>query len=197
MDKKIWILAPVIAILIAGCAAQKKITVKSAGDEIAMLGQMTNDVSSREWNGPMIRLKEVIIDQLERAQTGMKARRITEPQGAEIISKAADVMEKADDMARNFTAHANRQGGGHKGGGGGMGMGGGRHHHDDSGSGGSDSDNDSGSRGQLKELVELKEMITAYYSVSATVSAPANPVTGTVAPVYIVNPPKQEDMGGY
>ncbi len=198
MINKTLILTSIITILMAGCAAQKKIVVKSSGEEIAMLGQMTTDVSNRDWNGPMIRLKEVIIDQLERAQTGMKTRRITEPQGAEIISKAADVIEKADDMAQNSTTHTKGQGGGHKGGGGGMGMGGGggRHHHDDSGSGSSDSDNDSGSRGQLKEFVELKDMITGYYSSTPTASDTANSVTGTVAPINIVNPPKQEDLGG-
>jgi hypothetical protein len=196
MIKKSWILAPMIAALIAGCAAQKKIVVKSAGEEIAMLGQMTTGVSNRDWNGPMIRLKEVIIDQLERAQAGMKTRRITEPQGAEIISKAAEVIEKADDMAQNSTAHAKGQGGSHKGGGGGMGMGGGRHHHDDLSSGSSEGDNDSGSHGQLKEFVELKDMITGYYGSTPTASDTANYVTGTVAPINIVNPPKQEDLGG-
>jgi hypothetical protein len=166
----------------------KKIIVKSSGEEISELELMISDVGDKVWNGRMARMKEVITDQLKRAEYGMKNGKITGAQGAEIISKAQDVIDKVDDMAKNA---GGRSGGGHRGGGGfgggGFGGGGGHRHHDDSGT-----SDDSDQHGQPNDFLELKHLIDGYYSTTVTASAAAVAVTGTAAPQGANNPAEQD-----
>jgi hypothetical protein len=164
--------------IVSECATERKAVVKSTGEEISDIEAMITDVDDKNWNSHMERMREGIIDQLKRTEYGMKIGQITNTEGAEIIAKAQDVIDKMDDFAKNVGNNS----GGHKGSGGGFGGGGwggggtGRHNADDGTS------DDSGQRhGQPKDFLELKDMIDNYYSNTVTAAAYV-PATGTTVP---------------
>jgi len=137
---------------------------------------MISDVSEKNWNSHMERMKEGIIDQLKRTEYGMKTGQITNTEGAEIIAKAQDVIDKMDDFAKNAGSYSGGHMGGHRGSGGG-GFGGTGRHNADEGT----SDDSEQRHGQPKDFLELKDMIDNYYSNTVTASAYV-PVTGTAVP---------------
>jgi hypothetical protein len=192
--RRAWILIPIMLVVAANCVTDKKIIVKSAGEEIHELEIMIADVADRDWNGHMERMKEGITDQLKRAEYGMETGKITDAEGADIIYRAEDVINKADEMARNIGTHSGGGGGGHRGGGGG-GFGGGHgRRHDDSDTSGSD---DSSSQGRPNEFLELKHMIDNYFTNTVTASAVAAPVSGTAAaPAPEANYGTREEVPG-
>ncbi len=181
-------------VITAGCATQRKVIVKSTDEEISDLELMMRDVGDKDWNSRMNRMKEGITDQLKRTVYGMETGKITSAEGAEIIAKAQDVIDKMDDIAKNAGSNSGEHRGGHRGSGGG-GFGGGGW----GGSGGmgvqndnSGTSDDSGQHhGQPKDFLELKDMIDNYFSNTVTASVWSASVTGTAVPEGTNNPDRQ------
>jgi hypothetical protein len=158
----------------AGCAAGNKIIVKGTGEEISELEQMQSGLENMAANGPMARAKEVIIDQLKRTENGIKNGNITDTEGAEIIAKAQELIDKIGEMAQNAGSYSGGQHGS-GGGGGGGGHGHGKHGADSGDSGNSDH------QGRQSGFLELKHMIDEYYGNTVTASSVAAAVSGTAA----------------
>lgn len=105
----IVIVALLAAFMAASCASQK-IIVKPPEDEISDIQVMINQLGLKEWRGHLADAKEKIIDQLTRTQYGLKAGNITAEQGAGIIVKAQEAIDKTDDMATSFASHSHGSG---------------------------------------------------------------------------------------
>jgi hypothetical protein len=71
---------------------------------------MISDVGAKNWGVSMAKTKTGITDQLNRTIYGMQKRKISDMEGAEIIYKAQEVIDKADDMAGS----ADYNSGGHR-----------------------------------------------------------------------------------
>jgi uncharacterized membrane protein YgcG len=172
-----------IILMLTGCASGRKVIIKGWTEEIIDLQTLSNDVQQRDWGGPLIRVKAGITDQLTRTIYGMKNGKINSAQGAEVIARAEDAIDKIEETAKN--PPGGHSGGGRRGGGGGaaaglasggaggFGGGGRRHHLDDE-----DLPDDSESHGLPKELIELKALVDGYYLSAAS----AEEVTRTADP---------------